>query len=92
MYWLAPTTTSAYCEIQIVQSTVTLLQTDFGRICQGVVTVVNIVSSGLVVIEDRVFAPFYKLVELDLSNNRIQEMRRSYFSYPANQLEVINLG
>lgn len=92
MYWLAPTTTSAYCEIQIVQSTVPMLQADFGRICQGVVTVVNVVSSGLAAIEDRVFAPFFKLTELDLSNNRIQEMKRSYFSYPANHLEVINLG
>lgn len=92
MYWLAPTTTSAYCEIQVVQSTVPLLQADFGRICQGVVTVVNIVSSGLVAIEIRAFAPFFKLVELDLSNNRLHEMQRSYFSYPANHLEVINLG
>uniref|UniRef100_A0A2D0PCN2 U56-Eretoxin-Ek1a_1 n=1 Tax=Eresus cinnaberinus TaxID=175337 RepID=A0A2D0PCN2_ERECI len=79
MYWLAPTTTKAYCEIQVVQSTVPVLRADFGRICQGYVTVVNIVSSGLISLDNGVFAPFYKLTEIDLSNNRIQEMRRSYF-------------
>lgn len=92
MYWLAPTTSSAYCEIQVVQSTMPMIQTDFGRICQGVVTVVNIISSGTVAIEDRAFATFYKLVEISLANNRIQDMKRSFFSYPANELEVIDLS
>ncbi|KAF8773577.1 uncharacterized protein LOC129984478 [Argiope bruennichi] len=91
-YWLAPTTRSAYCEIQVVQSTVPVLTSDFGRICQGVVTVANIISSGLYAIEDRSFAPFTKLTELDLSGNRIQEMRRSFFSYPARELQIINLS
>lgn len=92
MYWLAPTSRSAYCEIQVVQSTVPLLQADFGRICQGAVTVVNIISSGTAAIENQVFAPFYKLVEVSLANNRIHEMRRSYFSSPANNLEYIDLS
>jgi hypothetical protein len=91
MYWLAPTSQSAYCEIQIVQSTVPSIQYDFGRICQGVVTVVNVVSSGTTIVENRAFAPFFKLLEVDLSDNRIQELRRDIFAYPANQLEVINL-
>ncbi|GFQ65235.1 uncharacterized protein TNCT_87861 [Trichonephila clavata] len=92
LYWLAPTSANAYCEIQVVQSTVPLLSADFGRICQGMVTVVNVISSGLYALENRVFAPFTKLTELDLSNNRIQDMRRSYFSYPAKDLQIINLS
>ncbi|XP_054717067.1 uncharacterized protein LOC129226481 [Uloborus diversus] len=92
MYWLAPTYSSSYCEIQVVQSTLPLLERDFGRICQGAVTVVNIRSSGMLLLDDQVFAPFYKLTEVDLSSNRIEEMRRSYFSYPANELEYINLA
>ncbi|GFY70071.1 uncharacterized protein TNIN_385491 [Trichonephila inaurata madagascariensis] len=92
LYWLAPTSANAYCEIQVVQSTVPVLSVDFGRICQGMVTVVNVLSSGLYALENRVFAPFTKLTELDLSNNRIQDMRRSYFSYPAKDLKIINLS
>jgi len=91
LYWLAPTSQSAYCEVQVVQSTVPHLQADFGRICQGVVTVVNIMYSGLSVIDDRAFEPFYKLVEVNLGHNRLREMRRSYFPLPANMLETINL-
>ncbi|GIX92083.1 uncharacterized protein CDAR_28051 [Caerostris darwini] len=90
-YWLAPTSANAYCEIQVVRSTVPGLSADFGRICQGMVTVVNIVSSGLYALENRVFAPFTKLTELDLSNNRIQDMRRSFFAYPARDLRIMNL-
>ncbi|GBN33718.1 hypothetical protein AVEN_17112-1, partial [Araneus ventricosus] len=92
MYWLAPTTAKAYCEIQVVQSTVPILNADFGRICQGVVTVANIISSGLYSIENYTFAPFTKLTEIDLSSNRIQEMRRSFFSYPAADLQIMNLS
>ncbi|GBM62284.1 hypothetical protein AVEN_264144-1 [Araneus ventricosus] len=92
MYWLAPTTAKAYCEIQVVQSTVPILNADFGRICQGVVTVANIISSGLYSIENYAFAPFTKLTEIDLSSNRIQDMRRSFFSYPAADLQIMNLS
>lgn len=91
MYWLAPTSNAAYCEIQVIQSTVPVIQADFNRICQGVVTVVNVVSSGTTMIENRAFATFTKLVEMDLSNNRIADLKRSFFPYPANHLEVMNL-
>ncbi|XP_015906637.1 leucine-rich repeat transmembrane protein FLRT3-like isoform X2 [Parasteatoda tepidariorum] len=92
MYWLTPTSQNAYCEVQIVQSSVPVLQSDFGRICQGAVTVVNVVSSGLIGLENHVFQPFYKLTELDLSSNRLQDLRRSLFAYPARMLEIINLA
>ncbi|KAG8197014.1 hypothetical protein JTE90_004286 [Oedothorax gibbosus] len=93
LYYLAPTSPKAYCEIQVVQSNVPVLTNDFGRICQGsAVTVVNVMSSGLGVLEDRVFVPFIRLQELDLSGNRIQDLRRSMFAHPARELQIINLA
>lgn len=89
---LRPTLPLSYCEIQVVYSTVPSLSADFGRICQGSVTVVNVMYSKMATMDDGIFTNFRKLNEVDLSGNKLQSMRRTYFSTPASELETINLS
>ena len=87
-----PSRSTDYFEFVATSSKLIRLDSSFGEIAGGQMNAIRIINCQLRWLGPNVFAPFSKLIILELRKNFLEKFERSYLPIDASKLKVLDLG